>query len=156
MTSKQVLQLFQQTNALLSGHFKLSSGLHSGAYFQSARALEDPKVAAQFGKALSKKISAGIDTVVSPALGGLIIGYETARCYGARFIFCERGQAGAMELRRGFTLRRGEKVALIEDVITTGGSSQEVIDVVESAGGKVVELLSLVESATPHLILQRQ
>ncbi|MDD5492936.1 MAG: orotate phosphoribosyltransferase, partial [bacterium] len=137
ITPKAVLEMFQDNNALLKGHFLLSSGLHSERYLQCALVLQHPKLAKKLGQALAEKFKAlSVDTVISPALGGLIIGYEVAKALGVRFIFTER-QDGQMTLRRGFTLAPGEKLIVIEDVFTTGGSTKEVMATVELAGAKV-------------------
>lgn len=140
-----ILEHFRDTEALLEGHFKLSSGLHSPQYLQCARALQYPADAAVFGAAIaSKYLEAGIETVCSPAIGGLVIGYETARALNVRFIWTER-QNGEMTLRRGFKIRKGEKFLVVEDVITTGGSTRECIDVVEAEGGIVAAAASIVD-----------
>src|ERR1700682_2855278 len=124
MTAEEVLDRFKTSGALLEGHFILSSGLHSSAYLQCAIALQTPAVAAEFGAAIANEFAgAQIETVASPAIGGLVIGYEVARQLGARFIWTER-DAGTMTLRRGFSIRKDERVLVVEDVITTGGSTR--------------------------------
>jgi len=145
-----VLDLFRQTGAYLSGHFRLTSGLHSPNYLQSAIVLQHPRHAQTLGEALAGKIQdlAGgqkIDVVVAPALGGLIIGHEVARALGVRFIFTERAADRTMSLRRGFSLRKGEVAAIVEDVITTGGSTREVIDIVREAGAVAVAAGSIID-----------
>ena len=128
------------------GHFRLSSGLHSGDYLQCALYLADPVRAGRVGEELAAAIrSAGLapDLVVSPALGGVIVGHETARALGAPFLFTER-QDGVMTLRRGFALAPGQKVVVVEDVVTTGKSTREVVDVIRAAGAEVVGLASMV------------
>ncbi len=145
-----VLDLFQQTGAYLRGHFRLSSGLHSGAYLQSALVLAHPAHAETLGKALAAKLRdlagpEGIDLVISPALGGLIIGHEVARAMGLRFLFTERDADRKMSLRRGFTLSPGERVVVVEDVITTGGSTMEVIEIVRAAGAIPVAAGSIID-----------
>lgn len=145
-----VLGLFQQTGAYLTGHFRLTSGLHSPNYLQSAIVLQFPQHAETLGKAMAAKISELLpgrkpDLVISPALGGLIIGHETARALGVRFVFTERDADRRMSLRRGFTLSAGEVAVVIEDVITTGGSTKEVIDIVRSHGAEPAAAGSIVD-----------
>jgi len=142
---ENVLEIFKRTGALLEGHFILSSGLHSSVYLQCAIALQSPEVANQFGSAIAEKFrEQGIETVASPAIGGLIIGYEVARNLGARFIWTEREQ-GQMTLRRGFTVRASERVLVVEDVITTGGSTRETIDALKSHGAEIVAAASIID-----------
>lgn len=146
----QVLGLFQQTGAYLTGHFRLTSGLHSPNYMQSAIVLQYPQHAETLGRAMAAGIQAlvpgeKIGLVISPALGGLIIGHETARALGARFLFAERDADRKMSLRRGFSLAPGEVVAVVEDVITTGGSTREVIDIVRSYGAIPVAAGSIID-----------
>ena len=143
--SEQVLGLFRDSGALLEGHFLLSSGLHSTRYLQCALVLENPARAERLGTALASKIAARPATVVSPALGGVIIGHEVARAMSARHIFTERDAAGAAVLRRGFTLRPGEQVVVVEDVVTTGLSTREVIEVVRAAGAEVCAVGAIVD-----------
>ena len=145
MTSEEVLDRFKTSGALLEGHFILSSGLHSAAYLQCAIALQAPSVAGEFGAAIAAKFGgAQIETVASPAIGGLIIGYEVARQLGGRFIWTER-EAGQMTLRRGFSLRRGERVLVVEDVITTGGSTRDTIEALRQHGAEVVAAASIID-----------
>lgn len=147
MKDNEVRELFQKYNALLSGHFLLSSGLHSDTYFQSALILQHPAVAERLAQALAEKIkkeAPRVDLVVSPAIGGIVIGQEIGRALGVRAIFCERAE-GKLTLRRGFTIKPGEKCAVVEDVITTGLSTREVVEVVEGLGGKPVAVASLVD-----------
>jgi orotate phosphoribosyltransferase len=135
-----IRDIYIQHKALLEGHFILSSGKHSKFYLQSARVLENPKTAEKIMKELAKKIiDSGIevDTVCSPALGGVLAGYELARALGVRFIFTERKEKD-MELRRGFSVSKGERVLICEDIITTGGSALEAANIVENLGGNVV------------------
>lgn len=147
-----ILDKFRETNALLEGHFILSSGLHSPMYLQCALALQMPADAAEFGKAIAEKIprsiasgvDLGIGTVASPAIGGLVIGFATAQALGVRFIWTER-QEGVMTVRRGFTVRPGERILVVEDVITTGGSTRECIAALESQGAKVVAAASIID-----------
>lgn len=145
MNSEQVLQHFRDTDALLEGHFLLSSGLHSGQYLQCALALQYPADAAKFGRAIAANFTGSqIGTVASPAIGGLVIGYAVAESLNLRFIWTER-QEGKMTLRRGFTLRENERILVVEDVITTGGSTRECIAALEANGGKVVSAASIID-----------
>ncbi len=135
-----IREIYEQSGALLSGHFLLSSGKHSPNYLQSAKVLEDPKRAEQLAKALAKEIKeAGIEveTVCAPALGGVIAGYELARALGVRSIFVER-KDGQMSLRRGFEVKPGEKVLICEDIITTGGSAMEAAKIMQELGANIV------------------
>ncbi|HKD07815.1 MAG TPA: orotate phosphoribosyltransferase [Bryobacteraceae bacterium] len=146
----RTLGLFQQTGAYLTGHFRLTSGLHSPNYLQSAIVLQYPEHAATLGRELAGlllPLTGGkkIDLVISPALGGLIIGHEAARALGARFLFTERDADRKMSLRRGFTLQPGENVVVVEDVITTGGSTREVIEVVRAYGANPLAAGSIID-----------
>ena len=141
----EILEHFSNTDALLEGHFILSSGLHSPKYLQCALALQYPPDAARFGRLIAERyVDAGIDTVASPAIGGLIIGFATAAALNVRFIWTER-QAGEMTVRRGFSIKPGERILVVEDVITTGGSTRECIAALESNGGKVVAAASIID-----------
>ena len=145
MDQAEILETFKRAGALLEGHFVLSSGLHSSIYLQCAIALQSPAVAAQFGAAIAEQFrEQGIETVASPAIGGLIIGYEVARQLGVRFIWTEREQ-GAMTLRRGFSVREGEPILVVEDVITTGGSTRETIAALVKHGAHVVAAASIID-----------
>jgi len=145
MKQEKVIDTFKRTGALLEGHFILSSGLHSSVYLQCAIALQSPDVAAEFGAAIADNFrEKGIQTVASPAIGGLIIGYEVARQLGLRFIWTER-EHGTMTLRRGFTVNDGERVLVIEDVITTGGSTRDTISALEKHGAKVISAASIID-----------
>jgi orotate phosphoribosyltransferase len=148
MTENDVLAEFRAAKALLEGHFLLSSGRHSAKYLQCARVLMDPARAARLAEALAAKIPADlrarITKVVSPAMGGVIIGHEMGRALGVEAMFVER-PTGTFELRRGFTLAPGDKVLMVEDVITTGLSSREAIRAIEEAGGEVIAAASLVD-----------
>ena len=138
-----VRALLEETGALLSGHFRLSSGLHSANYVQCAKLLEHPRDAKSIGEALAARIrSLGATTIVAPALGGVIIGYTVAEALDVRFIFTERKE-GAMTLRRGFELRSGEPVVIVEDVVTTGKSTRETAAVIAEHGGVVVGFASI-------------
>jgi orotate phosphoribosyltransferase len=145
MDQQRVIQIFEEAGALLRGHFLLSSGLHSSVYLQCAIALQSPAIAGEFGSAIADQFrSAQIKTVASPAIGGLIIGYEVARSLGARFIWTER-EDGAMTLRRGFRVSSGERILVVEDVITTGGSTRETIEALTKAGATVVGAASIID-----------
>ena len=146
MTEKEVLDLFEKYGALLEGHFKLSSGLHSGKYLQCALVLQYPDIAEKLSKDLAGKFSKDkIDVVIGPALGGVTLAYEAARAIGARGLFAERGDGGAMVLRRGFSISRGEKALVVEDVVTTGGSTKEVIELIGSLGADVIGVGSIID-----------
>lgn len=140
---------FEQTGALLTGHFRLSSGLHSDRYLQCARLLMWPERAEKVGRGLAAKLSdVSPQAVVSLAIGGIVIGHEVARALGVRGLFAER-RDGAFVLRRGFALAPGERVVVVEDVFTTGGSTREVCAAVESAGGTVSAVGSIVDRGLP-------
>ncbi len=148
--SGSVLALFEQTGAYLRGHFRLTSGLHSGEYLQCARVLRFPDYAERLGRHLAELLAplAGgpVDVVIAPAMGGLIIGHEVARALGTPFLFTERDAAsGKMTLRRGFTIEPGQTAVIVEDVITTGGSTREVVDLVQAASGRVVAAASIID-----------
>jgi orotate phosphoribosyltransferase len=145
VNAEQVIDQFRATGALLEGHFQLSSGLHSTVYLQCALVLQFPERAESFGRALAEKFQGqGIALIASPAIGGIVIGHEVARALGARFVWTER-EAGQMTLRRGFTIAPGEKTLIVEDVITTGGSTRETIEAVRSAGADVVGAASIID-----------
>ena len=145
MTSEQVLDIYKKTGALLTGHFLLSSGLHSEQYLQSALVLQQPEIATELCAALAEKIKdATIEVVIAPALGGVFVSHETARALGVRAIFAERVN-GELTLRRGFTIKPGERVLVVEDVITTGKSTKETITVVRNAGGVVIAAAALID-----------
>ena len=145
MNAEQVIDQFRATGALLEGHFQLSSGLHSTVYLQCALVLQFPERAEAFGRAIAEKFQGqGIALVASPAIGGIVIGHEVARALGARFVWTER-EAGQMTLRRGFTIAPGEKTLIVEDVITTGGSTRDTIEAVRRAGADVVGAASIID-----------
>ena len=145
MTSEQVLSIFRKSGALLEGHFILRSGLHSRQFFQCALALQHMPDVEQLGAALAAKLKPlGAVTVVSPAMGGLVIGQEVARQLGLRFIFVEK-EEGKLVLRRGFKIAPGEKILIIEDVVTKGGRVQETMDIVRAHGGEVSAVAMVVD-----------
>ena len=146
MNQIEILHHFRATGALLEGHFLLSSGLHSSSYLQCAVALKLPRDAARFGAAIAQKLHSKqhFDAVVSPAVGGLIIGFAVAQNLQIPFFWTER-ENGAMTLRRGFTVDENERLLIIEDVITTGGSTRECIAAVESKGAKVIAAASIID-----------
>lgn len=148
MTNDEVLAEFRAADALLEGHFILSSGLRSSRYLQCARVLMDPRRGARLAEALVERIPADvrsrISAVVSPAMGGVIAGHEMARALGVEAMFVER-PTGTFELRRGFRLEEGQEVLMMEDVVTTGLSSREAIKAIEAAGGRVIAGAALVD-----------
>jgi orotate phosphoribosyltransferase len=145
MTSDEVLDIYKKTGALLTGHFLLSSGLHSEQYLQSALVLQQPDIAGKLCAALAEHFKkSNIEAVIAPALGGVFVSHETARALGVRALFAER-VSGELTLRRGFTIKPGERVLVVEDVITTGKSTRETIEVVKKTGGKVIAAASLVD-----------
>lgn len=145
VTADSVLDRFRQSGALLEGHFRLTSGLHSPGYLQCALVLQHPAQAEACGVEIAGRVRAlGAQVVLSPALGGIVIGQEVARALGVRAIFAER-QDGQLVLRRGFTLAPGEKVLVVEDVVTTGGSTRETIEVARAAGAQVVGAASIID-----------
>jgi orotate phosphoribosyltransferase len=146
MTDSEILRLFRDTRALLDGHFLLRSRLHSGQYFQCALVLQHPRLAEQLCGELATKLEGlGVQTVVSPALGGLFVGHEVARALGVRHIFVEKNSDGKLELRRGFHLAPHEKVLVVEDVVTKGGRVRETMDIVRSLGAEAIGVGTLVD-----------
>ena len=146
----EVLELFRSTGAYLSGHFRLTSGLHSGEYLQCALVLQHPLHAEQLGRGLAARINdltgqQPVRVVASPAIGGLIIGHEVARALGARFIFTERDPLGKMTLRRGFAVTPGETAVVVEDVVTTGGSTREVVEILKREGAATLAAASVID-----------
>jgi orotate phosphoribosyltransferase len=149
MTQDEVLNVFAENGALLNGHFLLTSGLHSPRYLQCALVLQDPRVAGKLCAALAAKAHADerigqVDVVIAPAIGGILVAHEVARALGVRALFTER-QDGAMTLRRGFQLNPGESALIVEDVVTTGGSTREVIEAVRANGAVPVGAGSLID-----------
>lgn len=145
------MALFEETGAYLHGHFRLTSGLHSGEYLQCAKVLAHPAYAERLGRELAKEIkiltgNATVDVVVAPAMGGILIGHEVARALNARSLFTERdASSNEMTLRRGFEIHPRESVVVIEDVVTTGGSTKEVVDLVRAAGANVLAAGSIID-----------
>src|SRR5215510_11557313 len=145
MNSEEIARIFEETGALLSGHFLLTSGLHSEKYLQCARVLQWPRHAEALAQALARHFVAQKPRlVISPAIGGIVIGQEVGRALGCRAIFAER-ENGALRLRRGFTIEPGASAVVVEDVITTGGSTLETIEVVKSHGGTLLGALSIID-----------
>jgi orotate phosphoribosyltransferase len=145
MQQREVVERFRRTGALLEGHFVLTSGLHSTQYLQCALVLQHPAEAEAFGRAIAEQCGPKqVETVAAPAIGGIVIGWEVARALGVRSIWTER-EEGRMTLRRGFTVRPGERVLVVEDVITTGGSTRETCDALRAAGALVVGAASIID-----------
>ena len=145
MNREEVVERFRRTGALLEGHFVLTSGMHSPQYLQCALVLQHPSEAEAFGRAIAGQFrSAGVETVTAPAIGGIVVGWETARALNVRSLWTER-EEGRMTLRRGFTVRPGERVLVVEDVITTGGSTRETCDALRAAGALVVGAASIID-----------
>jgi len=144
-TSDAILSQFRRVGALLEGHFRLTSGLHSPGYLQCALVLQHPREAEACGAAIAEQVRGfGIQAVLSPALGGIVIGQEVARALGVRAIFAER-QDTKLTLRRGFSLGAGERVLVVEDVVTTGGSTRETIDLARASGAEVVGAAAIID-----------
>jgi orotate phosphoribosyltransferase len=144
--ASEIRQMLEKVGAVRQGHFELSSGRHSATYVQCALVLQHPDLAEKLGRALAEKFrDLQVECVVSPALGGVLVGHEVGRALGVRAVFVERDSSGQMALRRGFALRGGERVLVVEDVWTTGGSTRETIGVVEQAGGRVVAAGALID-----------
>lgn len=156
MTEDEVLSEFRASEALLEGHFKLSSGRHSAHYLQCARVLMDPmrasRLATALAAALPRDLRGQIEKIVSPAMGGIIFGHEMGRALGVEAIFVER-PTGTFELRRGFDVKQGEKILMVEDVVTTGLSSREAIATITAAGGNVIAEASLVDRSAGEVDL---
>jgi orotate phosphoribosyltransferase len=152
MEQNDALALFRRAGALLDGHFRLSSGLHSTGFMQSALVLQNPADAAALGSALAARVKdLRPDLVLSPALGGILIGYEVARALGVRALFAERSLGASLGLRRGFSLNRGERVLVVEDVFTTGGSARETMEVAHALGAVVVGAAAIVDRSGRNL-----
>lgn len=145
LTKEEATNIFSKAGALLEGHFRLTSGRHSNQYMQCAQVLQYPDATEKLARHLAEQFKdENVQTVIGPAMGGIIVAYEVARQLGVPGIFTER-QDGSMALRRGFSIKPGERVLVVEDVVTTGGSVQEVIDLVKGAGGNVVGVGVLVD-----------
>lgn len=154
MHTDEIMQLFERVGAVRHGHFELSSGRHSSTYVQCALVLQYPQSAEKLGRALAEKFQGvQIDCVASPALGGVLVGHEVARGLGVRAVFVERDISGRMALRRGFAFQPNERVLVVEDVWTTGGSTRETIGVVEQAGGLAVAAGALIDRSGNQLEL---
>lgn len=152
MESNEVRQVLEKVGAVRQGHFELSSGRHSATYVQCALVLQYPDLAERLGQALAEKFrDLQVECVVSPALGGILVGHEVGRGLGVRAIFVERDSSGQMALRRGFALGEGERALVVEDVWTTGGSTRETIGIVEQAGGRVVAAGALIDRSAGKL-----
>ena len=148
MEGQEVINKFKDTGALLEGHFVLSSGLHSAVYLQCALVLQYPPAAEELGRRLAEHFrDENIQTVASPAIGGLIIGHEVARALDARFIWTER-ENGKMILRRGFSVTPGERLLVVEDVVTTGGSTRETVAALQASGANVVAAASIIDRSS--------
>lgn len=153
MTSDEVLQVFRETGALLEGHFVLRSGLHSRQFFQCALALQEMPTVERFGAALADKVRhLQPSTIVAPAMGGLVLGQEVARQLKLRFIFVEK-EEGRLALRRGFKIAPGERILIVEDVVTKGGRVQETIEIVRGNGGTVVGVAAAVDRSNGKIEL---
>lgn len=148
MNPSEVLQVLEKKNAVLRGHFVLSSGRHSNLFVQKFRVLEEPRLAQSFGDAIADSFAGGFDVVASPAVGAVVLGFSTALSGDARFIFAERSN-DALSFRRGFEVGSRERVLVVEDVITTGGSAREVVNLVRSNGATVVGVGSLIDRGDP-------
>jgi orotate phosphoribosyltransferase len=149
MDEARMLEALRDAGAVLNGHFQLTSGRHSDTYVQCARVLEDPALTNELGRAIADDVAGrGIEVVAAPAVGGIIIGYAVAQALGVRFIFSER-VGGVMTFRRGFSVVPGERVLVVEDVVTTGGSVAEVAGLVEAAGGVVTAVASIIDRGGP-------
>ena len=145
LTEEKIVDIFKNTGTFMDGHFRLTSGLHSGLYVEKFRVLEHPKYTAVLCQEIADRYkNDGVTLVVGPAIGGVIIAYETARALGVRSIFCER-EDGKLTLRRGFHISPEDKVLVVEDIVTTGGSVKEVLAVVEEAGAEIVGVGLLVD-----------
>ena len=146
--SEDIVALMEDKGAVLRGHFRLSSGRHSDLFVQKFRVLEDPVLAAQLGVRLAHHFEGGFDVVAAPAVGAIVLGFSVGLAAKKRVIFAERVE-GAMSFRRGFQLDAGERVLVVEDVVTTGGSAREVVDLVEQAGADVVGVAALIDRGDP-------
>jgi len=145
---EDVIQKFRETGALLEGHFVLSSGLHSSVYLQCALVLQHPRAAEEFGRTIAEHFrNENVQTVAAPAIGGLVIGHEVARALDARFVWTER-ESGQMTLRRGFSVSPDERILVVEDVVTTGGSTRETIALLRTKGANVIAAASIIDRSS--------
>ena len=149
---KDWISVLEAAGAILNGHFLLSSGRHSERYIQCAKALETPKTASLLGQALAEALDVSPDRIVAPPLGGLMIGYEVARHLDVPFAFPERGENGAFSFRRGFSLRAGERIGIIEDVITTGRTTRELLELVCQLDAQSVAIGAIVDRSESHQV----
>ena len=149
MNQQEVMGVLESNGALMRGHFVLSSGRHAGTFVQKFRVLEHPRLAQSFGAAIADLFDGDFDVVVCPALGAVVLGFSVALAADSRFMFTER-IGDEMQLRRGFSISRGERVLVVEDVVTTGGSAREVVDVVDAAGGVVIGVGVLIDRGDPQ------
>ena len=156
MNDKDFTKIFEDTNALMYGHFILSSGMRSDTYFQCAKVLQHPQYLTMFSEILCNHFkSFGIDKVVSPAMGGIVLGTEVGRQLGVKTIFCERSE-GNMELRRGFSIREGERILIIEDVLSTGGSLKELMNLINNHNGNIVGIGVVVDRSSSDIDLHKE
>ena len=156
MNDKDFTKIFEDTNALMYGHYILSSGMRSDTYFQCAKVLQYPKYLMMFSEILCNHFkSFGIEKVVSPAMGGIVLGTEVGRQLGVKTIFCERSE-GNMKLRRGFSVKKGEKILIIEDVLSTGGSLKEVINLINNHDADIVGIGVVVDRSSSNIDLHKE
>ena len=155
MSKEKIIDIFKETGALLNGHFVLTSGRHSSSYFQCAKVLQYPKYLSRFAQSIANNfINSNVDAVISPAIGGIVLGTEVGRLLNVKTIFAER-KKGDMCIRRGFEIKKSDKILVIEDVITTGGSVKEVIDEVTKLGGKISGVGVLVDRSNGQAKLHK-
>ena len=156
MNDKDFTKIFEDSNALMYGHFILSSGMRSDTYFQCAKVLQHPQYLTMFGEILCNHFkSFGIDKVVSPAMGGIVLGTEVGRQLGVKTIFCERSE-GKMELRSGFSIKEDEKILIIEDVLSTGGSLKELMNLINNHNGNIVGIGVVVDRSSSDIDLHKE
>ena len=156
LNNKDFTKIFEDTKALMYGHFILSSGMRSDTYFQCAKVLQHPKYLMMFSEILCNHFkSFGIEKVISPAMGGIVLGTEVGRQLGVETIFCERSE-GNMEIRRGFSIKEGEKILIIEDVLSTGGSLKEVINLINNHNGNIVGIGVVVDRSSSDIDLHKE
>ena len=148
MNPTEIVEVMERRGAILRGHFVLSSGRHSDLFVQKFRVLEDPRLAQKFGEAIAQEFDGGFDVVAAPAVGAVVLGFSAALAGNARFVFAERA-GDRLEFRRGFAIQPHERVLVVEDVITTGGSAREVVDLVTGAGGQVIGVGALIDRGDP-------